>query len=124
MGQVTFRPTVAADLPHLTNQPLPFRIKAVTALIEGRVVGVAGIGFMPNGAAVALAQMTDEMRAHKFALHRRAKQFLKDVAASGIHELVTLADTDVAPSAENWLRHLGFEPIERNGVRVYRWQTR
>jgi N-acetylglutamate synthase-like GNAT family acetyltransferase len=123
MSPVEFRPTTADDLPHLTDQPLPFRIKAVTALIDGRVVGVGGIGFMPDGVVAATVLMTDEMRAHKFALHRMAKKFLADVAASGIRELVTLADQDIA-GAENWLRHLGFRPIERNGVEIWQWQTR
>jgi N-acetylglutamate synthase-like GNAT family acetyltransferase len=120
---VEFRPTTSDDLPHLTDKPLPFRIKAVTALIDDRVVGVGGIGFMPDGAVVALVQMTDEMRRHKFALHRMAKRFLAEVKASGIQELVTLADQDIT-GAENWLRHLGFKPIERNGVRIWLWQTR
>ena len=119
---VTIRPTVPDDIPHLTDDPLPFRIKAVTGLIDGRVIGVGGIGFMPNGTVVALAQLTDEARAHKFAIHRAAKAFLADVAKSGIKELVTLADADIA-GAENWLHHLGFEPITRNGGTVYRWQT-
>jgi hypothetical protein len=121
---VEFRPTIASDLPHLTDKPLPFRIRAMTALIDGNVHGVGGIGFMPDGTVVGLAQMTNEMRKHKFALHRMAVKFLADLKQSGIRELVTLADTTVAPSAENWLRHLGFEPVERNGVRVFLWQTR
>jgi hypothetical protein len=120
---VIFRPTVSGDLPHLTDKPLPFRIKAWTALIDGRVIGVGGIGFMPDGAVVALAQMTDEMRAHRFALHRAAKRFLADVKASGIQELVTLADQDIT-GAENWLHHLGFVPVVRNGVRIWLWRTR
>lgn len=122
MSRVEIRPTIAADLPHLTSDPLPFRIKAITGLIDGRIVGVAGIGFMPNGTVVALAQLTDELRGHKFALHRAAKAFLSEVKASGIHELVTMADADIA-GAENWLRHLGFERIERNGETIYRWRT-
>jgi N-acetylglutamate synthase-like GNAT family acetyltransferase len=120
---LVIRPTVPSDLPHLTDQPLPFRIKAITAEIDGRVVGVGGIGFMPNGAVVGLAQMTDELRAHKFALHRAARKFMAEIASSGIRELVTLADQDIAGS-ENWLRHLGFEPVTRNGVKVWQWQTR
>lgn len=120
---VEIRPTVAADLPHLTADPLPWRIKAITGLIDGRIIGVGGIGFMPDGAVVALAQLTDEARRHKVALHRAALKFLADVRASGVRDLVTMADSDI-PGADNWLRHLGFEPIERNGVRIYRWPTR
>jgi N-acetylglutamate synthase-like GNAT family acetyltransferase len=123
MSRVEFRPTVSGDLPHLTDKPLPFRIKAITALIDGRVAGVGGIGFMPTGAVVALAQMTDELRRHKFALHRAARKFMAEVKESGIRELVTLADQDIT-GAENWLHHLGFEPMERNGVRIWQWQTR
>jgi N-acetylglutamate synthase-like GNAT family acetyltransferase len=123
MRCVEFRPTVSADLPHLTDKLLPFRIKAITALIDGRVAGVGGIGFMPSGTVVALAQMTDELRGHRFALHRAARKFMAEVKESGIRELVTLADHDIS-GADNWLRHLGFEPMVRNGVRIWVWQTR
>lgn len=117
---VTFRPTVAADIPALTSEPLPFRIRGLTAVIDDKVVGVAGVGFMPDGVVCGFAQLTDDLRRHRVALHRAALRFLADVRASGIRELVTLADPSIE-RAEPWLRRLGFEPIERNGERIYRW---
>lgn len=122
MARVEIRPTVAADLPHLTAAPLPWRIKAMTGLVDGEIVGVAGIGFPLNGAIVAFAQLTPAARAHKFALHRAALRFLDECAREGIAEIVALPDVAV-PGAESWLRHLGFTPLARNGQQVWVWHN-
>lgn len=119
---IEFRPTVAADLPALTSEPLPFRIRAQTAVIDGHVEGVAGIGYMPDGTVCAFAQMTDELRRHPFALHRAALRFLDGVKKAGIRELIAVADPDIK-RAEPWMQRLGFDLIERNGARIYRWPT-
>jgi N-acetylglutamate synthase-like GNAT family acetyltransferase len=120
---VTIRPTVADDLALLTDEPLPFRIRALTAEIDGKVAGVAGISFLPNGTVVAMAELTDDMRRHKFTLHRAAVKFLADVRASGIRELVATADP-CFPAAERWLRRLGFQQVDKPGAdrQIWVWQ--
>jgi hypothetical protein len=45
MPKVTLRPTIAADLAHVIGEPLPYRIRAITAFIDDRVIGVGGIAF-------------------------------------------------------------------------------
>lgn len=119
---ITVRPTIEADLPALTSEPLPYRIKAITGLIGDKIIGIGGIGFRPDGTVVALAELSDEARAHKYTLHRAAKKFLAEVKAMGIRELITFAEPNV-PCAENWLRHLGFQPVTRNGETIWRWAT-
>src|SRR5215468_2951761 len=57
MPKVTLRPTIAADLPHVIGEPLPYRIRAITALVDDRVIGMGGIAFPPHGPAVAFAQL-------------------------------------------------------------------
>ena len=57
--RVTLRPTVAADLPHVIGEVLPHRIQAITALFGDRVIGLGGIGFRPDGTAIAFAQLTE-----------------------------------------------------------------
>jgi len=47
--RVTLRPTIAADLPHVVGEPLPFRIRAITALAGDKVIGLGGIAFPPDG---------------------------------------------------------------------------
>jgi hypothetical protein len=48
MPKVTLRPTILADLPHVIGEPLPYRIRAITALIDDRVIGMGGIAFPPS----------------------------------------------------------------------------
>lgn len=120
---VTIRPTIADDLPALTPEPLPFRIKAITGLIDDQIVGVGGIAYLPSGTVVAMAELTDTARKHKFTLHRAAVKFLAEVRASGIREIVATADP-CFPAAERWLRRLGFQQVNRPNAdrQIWVWQ--
>ena len=57
MRRVILRPTVLSDLPHAIGEPLPYRIRAITALVEGRVIGLGGVAFPPRGPAIAFVQL-------------------------------------------------------------------
>src|SRR5215471_7070670 len=57
MPQVTLRPTIPSDLPHVIGEPLPWRIRAITALVDDRIIGMGGIAFPPHGPAIAFAQL-------------------------------------------------------------------
>src|SRR5258708_27832383 len=57
MPKVTLRPTILADLPHVIGEPLPYRIRAITALIDDRIIGMGGIAFPPDGPAIAFVQL-------------------------------------------------------------------
>src|SRR5260370_22317740 len=62
MPKVTLRPTILADLPHVIGEPLPYRIRAITALIDDRVIGMGGIAFPPDGPAIAFVQLPPSSR--------------------------------------------------------------
>src|SRR5258707_14202893 len=57
MPKVTLRPAILAGLPHIIGEPLPYRIRAITALIDDRVIGMGGIAFPPDGPAIAFVQL-------------------------------------------------------------------
>lgn len=118
---MTLRPSVAADIAALGLE-LPYRFKGMTGLIGDRVVGLAGIGYRPDGVLIATAYMTDEARKHRFAFHRAARRWLAAREGEGVREIVATADPDI-PGSELWLRHLGFMPITRNGERVFVWRN-
>lgn len=90
----------------LGNLP-PFRIKALTGILDGRVIGIAGVGFPADGVVIAFADLTDAVRAHRFALHRAALRFLAQVGSSGIARLVATSDPH-SVVAGRWLKRLGF----------------
>src|SRR5215831_3768702 len=54
---ITLRPTIPSDLPHVIGEPLPWRIRAITALIDDRIIGMGGIAFPPHGPAIAFVQL-------------------------------------------------------------------
>lgn len=114
--RVTFRPTVAADIPFLTDGPLPTRIKAITAEVEGRIVGVGGFTFRPDGAVVAFAQIGEEGRKYPRAIHRAGRLAMKMVRDMGLPVVLAQAQ-DGNPAAGPWLERLGF--VRRGDVFVW-----
>ncbi len=117
MNNIEVRPTVAADLPALTSEPLPFRIKALTAVQDGAIIGIGGIGFTPAGDVVAFAELTPAARTAKVTLHRTARRVLADASAAGIREIVASCEPTFE-AGNRWLDRLGFKPA---GGRLWIW---
>ena len=128
MSKVTLRPTTASDLPHVFGEPLPFRIRAITALIGGRVIGVGGFAFPPHGPAIAFVQLaptTDieadgtkdvaEARHYPIAFHRAGLMAMEMIFASDAQEVIATADVD-SDAAVRWLKRLGFKPSDSHGI--------
>lgn len=123
--RVSFRPTVAADLALITHEPLPHRIKAITAVIpddEGeRVIGLGGIGYRPDGTVIAFAQFTDAMRKYPAAVHRAGLLGMGIIRRSGAPIVVAQAQPG-NPAAERWLERFGFVRIETPEGAAYVWR--
>jgi|SRR5215472_1116305 len=131
MPKVTLRPTIAADLPHVTGEPLPYRIRAITALIDDRVIGLGGIAFPPQGPAIAFVQFTPsspnadstvchndptaksipEARRYPVAFHRAGLMAMEMIRKSEVRQVVATADAD-SDVAVRWLKRLGFKPAD------------
>jgi len=134
--RVLLRPTVAADLPHVIGESLPFRIKALTAylpadpsrtpLVDGsggdRVLGVGGLCYMPGDIVGAFVAMTDEGRKYPAAIHRAGLAAMKMIRASGEPRVIAIAD-EMIPGSERWLARLGFKPVTSAGVTAYVWSA-
>jgi hypothetical protein len=133
MPQVTLRPTILADLPHVIGEPLPYRIRAITALIDDRVIGMGGIAFPPDGPAIAFVQLAPssreetvgasepaaaslpEARRYPVSFHRAGLMAMEMIRTSGVTHVVATADarSDVAV---RWLKRLGFQPAEHQQI--------
>lgn len=124
--RVQLRATVPADLPQVICEPLPFRIRALTAYVEDsvqeRVLGIGGLGYLPDGTVGAFVAMNDEGRRYPAAIHRAGLAAMKMIACSGERRVVALAD-HLIPSAERWLERLGFEAVTVDGATAYVWQA-
>ena len=113
-GKVIFRPTVTADLAYVIGEPLPYRIKALTAEIDGKILGVGGIAFPPGEPVWAFVQQAPEAKRFPVAFHRAGLMAMKMIRESGIREVVATCDAD-NPAAIRWLRRLGFAqgPVQK-----------
>jgi hypothetical protein len=116
--RVRLRPTIAADFEALVGRAPPFRVRCITAELDGRPIGLGGLGFRPDGVVIAFAQLADALRRYPAAVHRAGLAGMAMIRASGVPVVVAQADPD--PAAERWLRHFGFEPVE--GGRVFVWR--
>jgi hypothetical protein len=133
MPKVTLRPTVLADLPHVIGEPLPYRIRAITALIDGRVIGMGGIAFPPDGPAIAFVQLAPasqaetvgasepaaasmpEARRYPVAFHRAGLMAMEMIRRSRVAQVVATADAS-SDVAIRWLKRLGFQPAEHQQI--------
>lgn len=110
MGKVELQPACPADFQEVFETVPSIRTRSVTARIDGRVVGVGGVGYVKDGSVVAFAFITDELRKNKIALHKAGLKVIADAKRDGIKRLIAQASADV-PSAVRWLERYGFKPV-------------
>ena len=139
MGRVILRPTILSDLPYAIGEPLPYRIRAITATVDDRVIGLGGVAFPPHGPAIAFAELVPrpaeprcsatsgysdsrgasesipEAKRYPVAFHRAGLMTMAMIRASGIAQVVATAEADDA-RAVRWLSRLGFEPAPHQPI--------
>ena len=104
---IRLRPAIASDLPHVIDEPLPFRIRAITVIADDRVVGLGGIAFPPHGTVIAFVQQTAEAREYPIAFHRAGLQAMRMIREFGLDQVIATTDRD-SPRAIRWIERLGF----------------
>lgn len=119
--RVELRPTQSTDFQYVAGEPLPFMVKGLTALIDGRVIGIGGLGFIPRGPIVAFVQMAPGEKRYAMALHRAAKRTLDDARSMGLQRVVAWAEEGIEP-APRYLTRLGFREEENDGKKVWVWR--
>jgi RimJ/RimL family protein N-acetyltransferase len=140
MPRVILRPTLPQDLPFLIGEPLPCRIRAITAVLSPAdeeadaddhdpsagvaarerpdgpsVIGIGGIAFPPEGPAWAFVQQAPEAKQYPLAFHRAGLMAMQMIRELGLREVVATADAD-NPTALRWLRRLGFVESDRQDI--------
>lgn len=115
-------PTTRADFDELEKPP-PYRLFGLTARNEhGDIIGIGGIAYLEDGRKLAFADLTDEARHHKVALHKAGHAIMKMVRAKGIKCVIATASKDVGPAAERWLARFGFNPEMHSNQTVWVWR--
>jgi N-acetylglutamate synthase-like GNAT family acetyltransferase len=121
MSRVVLRPAERADFDALLGEPLPHRVRAIAAEIDGRLLGVGGLAFLPDGTVGAFVHANDEARKYKVAMHRAGLAAIQMAREAGIRRMVAMADPNIE-AAEPWLERLGFKEMTVDNARVWVWQ--
>jgi RimJ/RimL family protein N-acetyltransferase len=104
---VRLRPTIASDVPAIIGEPLPFRIQAITVLVDDRVIGMGGIAFPPDAPVIAFVQQAADAKRYRLAFHRAGLQAMRMIADSGVMQVIATTDRS-NPTAIRWIERLGF----------------
>lgn len=122
MSAVVLRPLQAGDLALVSDKPLPFRLRGYTMVVDGEVVGVAGLVFRFDDSVWIGAFLTPAARARAVTLHRGGLQLMDDARRLKVPDIFALADP-TQPRSEAWLARLGFRRsgLFEDGRPVWRW---
>lgn len=104
------RPATVDDLIEYSGSLPPCQIRAMAAEVDGKVVGIAGLAFLKNGAVLAFMNAEGVVREHRVRLFRSAKGFIRDAASRGLTRINAICADDIE-AAERFLRHLGFRQV-------------
>lgn len=121
MTRVELRPTVAADFIALQGKPPDFRCQCLTAVVDGRVVGIGGL-VRRSGAAWATVLMAPEAQRYPVAIHRAGLHAVAMFKRLRLPRVFALAQPG-NPKAEAWLERLGFRPTLAGGHRAFVWEA-
>lgn len=112
------RPATGADVYEFYGEsPPPKAMRAWVAELDGRIVGIGGLYYGPNGVCL-FSEMKDELRPYKKFIVQSAR-FLVELARP--LQAAVVADANIAGS-ERLLERLGLLPaFDVEYGKVFRW---
>lgn len=116
------RAATQADFAALLDEPLPWRVRALTVEHDGRPVGIGGLAFMPDGTVAAFLHAATDARKFRMTVHKAGLRVMREARRLGVRRIVALADPEIAAAAP-WLKRLGFQETIIDGERIYEWRT-
>lgn len=116
------RPSQPGDYETITGEPLPFRSRALTALVDGKIVGMGGLAYLKDGTIAAFTEITDEARKYPILIHKTGLKAMQEARRTGVKRVVAIADDDIGQACK-WLSRLGFKPEIFDETEVWIWQV-
>jgi hypothetical protein len=114
------RPATAQDIAAFSPMPNKPTIRAMAGVLDGRIVGLAGVVFH-RGRWLGFCDLSEDARPYKITIARAAIRFLADAKRDGIKFIY--ADADLSePTAPRWLASLGFHLDPRTQY-LFRWRA-
>jgi GNAT superfamily N-acetyltransferase len=94
----------------------------MTGVVDGEVLAVGGIAYLPDGTHGAFLLADERARKYPVALHKAGLHVLQQARKFGIAKVVAMADPHIKP-AKRWLKRLGFEPVTVDQQEVWLWHS-
>lgn len=110
-----------AALEPLLGGKHPYRARTLTATADGKVLGVGGLVYLPDGTTWASVVMSDEARRYPTAIHRAGLAAMKMIRRSGARRVFARAE-DGNNTARRWLMRLGFTEVA-DSDRIFVWRA-
>lgn len=105
------RRATAEDLTTFWGRPPRYATKAHVVEVDGRVVAVGGVHYLPEG-VMAFSDITDEAAKHPKQVMRCAHAVMGDIEKI---RMKVFAKRDLSrPTAHGFLTHLGFMPLSED----------
>ena len=103
---IEVRPSTVADLvAHCGSLP-PVRVRAYTGLLDGEVIAIGGVAYLPNGAVLMFLDAQDVTRERaKVSLYKAAKKVIEDCKRRGVTQINAMPQVDIE-AAERFLARL------------------
>jgi N-acetylglutamate synthase-like GNAT family acetyltransferase len=109
LPRAVIRHSTQADIDAMMSAPLPCRVRSLTIEVDGRVLGIGGIAYLPNGEVGVFSELTDEVRQdYPVTLHKAGRRLMAMIRDLGLKKLVATTDPE-AKTPQRWLERLGFE---------------
>jgi RimJ/RimL family protein N-acetyltransferase len=116
-------PTTADDIAAFFPRAAPWRVRALTAKVDGKIVGIGGYAILPNGERIGFMEVPEEnCKAYPVVLYRATRKFFGELREAGVSK-VTVYPDKTREAAVRWLEYLGFRHVgEAKGESFYVWQ--
>lgn len=116
---VEIRPATKEDIDELYGHRHKYSMRAITAVIDGLPVGIAGV-YYDGVSVVAFSVIKPELRVYPFAIYKAARM-VKNMIKKNKVPAYAVADPKIEGSSE-LLIHLGFEHVGPSTQgEVYKW---
>lgn len=114
---VSIRPAKAGDYEAIYGEPLKHSIRAYTAEIDGKPVGIAGVAYV-GGQVSAFSKGLPGIPKHWAA---RGTVVVKKMLREMNCPVLAIADPEI-PTSSDFLKRVGFEHVTTNSQgEVFRW---
>jgi hypothetical protein len=112
---VDLSPTTLEDCERFFGKAPDWRIRAMTAHVDGEPVAIGGLAYLPDNTVIAFLEGYDAVKRFPLSIHKAVRRGLEDARRRGVRRIVSIADEGVE-AAPRWLERFGFRPLGQDNL--------